>query len=100
MRDKWRQNLTNIVANDEISDLVELGGLAIENDQTRPIAFGHQWEPGGWPHHQRRADGEKEITRHGHFFGTPHRRLRHRLPERHRRGLDVTAAIITIRRLS
>src|SRR5215470_18017617 len=32
MCDKRRQNLANIVADDEISDLVELGRLPIEND--------------------------------------------------------------------
>ena len=44
--------------------------------------------------------GEEKIARQRQLLGAPHRLLGHRLSERHRRGLDVTAAVRAIGRLA
>ena len=79
-------------ANDKIGDVVELCRLAVDDDERGAVALGHQRESGRRPHHQRRADGEKQVAAARQFFGPAHRLPRHRLAERHRRRLDEAAA--------
>ena len=79
-------------ANDEIGEIVEFGRLAIDDDELRAVALRHQRKSRRRPHHQRRADREIEIGRHRQRFGVTHRRFRHRLAERDRRGLDIAVA--------
>ena len=88
------------LADDEIGDVVELGRLAVEDDEPRAVA---SWpcsgKSGRRPDHERRADREKQIAGQRQRFGAPHRRLRHRLAEGDRRRLDVAAAVRAVRRL-
>ena len=85
-------------AHDEIGDVVELGRLAIDDDEPRAVALGHQRKAGRRPDHQRRADGEEEIAGERQLLGAAHGGLRHGLAERDGRGLDVAAAVRAIGR--
>ena len=67
-------------------------GSRLMMTRARAVALGHQRKSRRRPHHQRRADGEKQIAIAGQLLGPLHRRGRHRLPERHGGGLDVAAA--------
>src|SRR5215469_15082162 len=59
---KWGERVTDVVADDEVGDVVELGRFAIENDQSCAIALGHQGESRRRPYHQRGTDREKQIA--------------------------------------
>ena len=46
----------------QIRDFVEFGRLAIDDDESRAIALGHQRKSRRRPYHQRRADDEKQVA--------------------------------------
>ena len=91
------QDLLIAAVNNEVGNFVEFGRFAIDYDQSCTISFGHQGESGGRPHHQRRADCEEKITVKSQLLRAAHLAFGHRLTERDRRRLDVTAAVGAIR---
>ena len=70
-----------LVNHDQIGDFVELGGFAIDDNESRTAAFGHKWETGRRPYHQRGPNGEKQVTTPRQFLSTLHCLWRHGLTE-------------------
>ena len=56
------EGVADVVANDQIGEIIKLGGLTIDDDKRRAIALGHKRKTCGRPHHQRRADREKQVA--------------------------------------
>ena len=59
---KGPEHVADVVIYYQIRNLIELGRFAIDDDECRAIAFGHERKTRRRPHHQRRADGEKQIA--------------------------------------
>src|SRR5215204_1730100 len=78
--------------------MVEVGRLAVDDDESRAISFCHQRKSRRGPHHKRGPDGEEKVAAERQFFGTLHRGNGHCLAERYCRRLDVTTAVRTVRR--
>ncbi len=97
MRDKWRKHFADVVANNEISDRVAIGFIAIDDGESRAVSFGDQRKAGRRPNHQRRADREKKIAGLRKFMSFPHGGFWHGLAERYSRRLDESTAVRTIR---
>ena len=88
MSDEGGERVADVETDDEIGEFVELGRLAVDDDEGRAIALGHRRKTGRRPHDKRRADHEKQIAVARQSLGASHRRFRHGLTERHRRRLD------------
>src|ERR1700739_809251 len=98
MHDERLQNRADVLTHDEIGRGVEIGWLAIDDDETRAVALGHQRKAGCRPNLQRRTDRQEQIATERQLFGAPHGRLWHRLAERNGRRLDKAAAAWAIGR--
>src|SRR6266516_2867347 len=48
-----REHGSDVVVNDEIGHVVELGRLAVDDRQPRSVALGEHREPGRGPYHER-----------------------------------------------
>ena len=57
-----------------------------------PLRFASSGKSGGGIHHQRRADGDEQVTGQRLGLGALHRQRRHPLAERDRRALNIAAA--------
>ena len=77
---------------DEVGDAVEVGGLAIQDDEGGAGLLGEYWQPGGGVDDERRADGEEEVAGQRLALRALHLVLRHRLAEGDRRRLDRRSA--------
>ncbi len=73
---------------------IEVGGLAVEDDELRPGALGERRKARRRIDHQRRAGGEEEVARQRLLLAAPHRLERHRLTERDGRRLHDPAALV------
>ena len=67
---KGLERVADVIAHDQIGNIVEFRRLAIDDDERCAVSLGHQRETRRRPHHQRRADGEKQITS---FWSIPRR---------------------------
>src|SRR5580765_1683784 len=98
VRDEGREHVADVMIDDQIGYLVELGRVAIDNDKASAVALGDQREAGGWPDDQRRPDRDEKIARLCKLLRPAHRHVGHRLTERYRRRLDEAAAVRTVGR--
>src|SRR5258706_11820282 len=81
------QRLPDIVPDDQISNVILLGGLVVDDHQSGTAVFGQHGEPGGRPDHERRPDRHEQVALLRELGGTVHGVFRHRLPERDGGGL-------------
>src|SRR5262245_3820923 len=79
----------------EVRNRVEWSRLPIHDDETRASVFRHFRKSRGWVDDERRAHDDQEIALERLGVRASHRALRHRLPERDRRGLHDAAAAPT-----
>src|SRR6185503_10615157 len=92
MGEEGREGVADVALDDKVCDVAQIGRLAIDDHQRRAAALGQQRQPGRRPDHQRGADRQEQVAVPAQIFRALHGGRRHRLAERHRRGLDVAAA--------
>src|ERR1700691_1262745 len=76
------ERLSDVVADDQIGNLILFGRLVVDTHPPRAPVFPHHRNPCRRPDHQRRADRKEQVANLGKFGGATHGVLRHRLPER------------------
>src|ERR1700677_2774042 len=81
------ERLADVVADDQIGNIILFGGLVVDDDQSRAAVLGHQRKSRRGPDHQRRADRKEQIAMPGKLGGAAHGIFRHRLAERDGRSL-------------
>src|ERR1700761_6093729 len=86
--DKRAECLPDVVPNYQISCIILISGLIIDDNEPGAMVFRHLWKTCRRPHHQRRSDRDEEIAVMRQFGGAPHRLFRHSLAERNGCSLD------------
>src|SRR5260370_33966231 len=86
------KRLPDVVADDEIGNIVLIGGLVVDNHQFGAAVLGQHRKAGSRPDHQRRSDRKEQLTMLGKFRRAAHGVVRHRLTERDGRGLHRLGA--------
>src|SRR5260370_39047432 len=81
------ERLPDIVPYDQISDIILLGGLVVDDHQSGAAVFGQHRKACRRPDHQGRSDRQEQVAMPGQFRGAAHRVFGHRLPERDGGGL-------------
>src|SRR5262249_15383644 len=74
---EWSEHICYFSTYHEIGNIVEVGGLAVENNQLRPRALRPKRKAGRRKDHQRRADHNEKISTSRHCFGPGHLPFRH-----------------------
>src|SRR5277367_4548498 len=95
--DRGAEGLADGAVEHEISEAVEPGRLAVNDDQRGAVALSQFRESGGGIDHERGTGDDEQIGGEGFALRALHRRGRHRLAERDRRGLDEAAASVAKR---
>src|SRR5579859_182488 len=97
---KRPERLANIMPNDEIGDIVLLGGFVIDDNELCARAFRHHRKAGGWPYDQRGTDGNEQVALRREFRCAAHGLFGHRLTEGYRGRLHRLVARRTVRRMT
>src|SRR5579864_4873527 len=90
--DEGFEHRADVLTYDKVGDVVELGRLAIDDDEAGAAALRQQRKAGRRPDHEGGADRQKQIAMKRKVLGALHCGIGHRLAERYGRGLDVAAA--------
>jgi hypothetical protein len=75
--DERAESVADVIADDQISQIIEFGWLAIDNDESRTVPFGHQGESRRRPNDERRPYREKQIAILAQLLGSFHCFRRH-----------------------
>ena len=81
MGDEGSERLSDVLTDNKIGDVVEIGRLAVDNHESCAVSLRMQWKPGGRPHHQRGSDRDEEVASGTQLLRSLHFALRHRLPK-------------------
>ena len=90
--------VADVLTHDEIGDVVEVGRLAIDDDKRAPLRFASSGNPAAGQTTSEEPIARKDRSRASSSSARRIALVRHRLPERDGRGLDVAAAVRAIRR--
>ena len=60
--DEGTQGFPDVMADHEVGDIILIGRLAIDDHELCAAILCHQGKTGGRPHHQRRADRQKQVA--------------------------------------
>ena len=81
MSDERRQHVADVMVHDQVGDVLELGRIAVDDDEARAVAFGHQRETGGRPDDQLGTNRDEKIARFCKLLRPTHGDVGHRLAE-------------------
>src|ERR671933_2316630 len=98
--EQWLHCITYVAAHQQVRMGIEVGRLAVDDDELGAGLLGEKREARGRIDHERGTDGEEEVAGERLGLGPPHRRLGHGLAERNGGALDRRAAVRTVGRLA